>query len=136
MIRRPPISTRTDTLFPYTTLFRSTFRALRKSGCLHCRHPKHLPRSALTSLQLAFSGWHMWNVRAAQGQTRCLLEEKKGHCADHAGAHHGIGGPEGIAGDQDQPAVEGWRCAAEQRSSEEHTSEPQSLMRTQYAALL
>src|SRR3546814_1342499 len=26
MIRRPPISTRTDTLFPYTTLFRSCFR--------------------------------------------------------------------------------------------------------------
>src|SRR3546814_6268813 len=25
MIRRPPISTRTDTLFPYTTLFRSGF---------------------------------------------------------------------------------------------------------------
>src|SRR3546814_6772313 len=24
MIRRPPITTRTDTLFPYTTLFRST----------------------------------------------------------------------------------------------------------------
>src|SRR3546814_4379022 len=28
MIRRPPRSTRTDTLFPYTTLFRSIFRAL------------------------------------------------------------------------------------------------------------
>src|SRR3546814_1031063 len=27
MIRRPPISTRTDTLFPYTTLFRSTLVA-------------------------------------------------------------------------------------------------------------
>src|SRR3546814_2981731 len=27
MIRRPPISTRTDTLFPYTTLFRSLFTA-------------------------------------------------------------------------------------------------------------
>src|SRR3546814_16685529 len=27
MIRRPPRSTRTDTLFPYTTLFRSTFPA-------------------------------------------------------------------------------------------------------------
>src|SRR3546814_10250142 len=26
MIRRPPISTRTDTLFPYTTLFRSRAR--------------------------------------------------------------------------------------------------------------
>src|SRR3546814_8669195 len=25
MIRRPPISTRTDTLFPYTTLFRSAY---------------------------------------------------------------------------------------------------------------
>src|SRR3546814_4667642 len=28
MIRRPPRSTRTDTLFPYTTLFRSPFREL------------------------------------------------------------------------------------------------------------
>src|SRR3546814_2380241 len=28
MIRRPPRSTRTDTLFPYTTLFRSRVRAL------------------------------------------------------------------------------------------------------------
>src|SRR3546814_1599716 len=31
MIRRPPRSTRTDTLFPYTTLFRSMVRAV------HCR---------------------------------------------------------------------------------------------------
>src|SRR3546814_3498691 len=29
MIRRPPISTRTDTLFPYTTLFRSRLRSCR-----------------------------------------------------------------------------------------------------------
>src|SRR3546814_12591223 len=29
MIRRPPRSTRTDTLFPYTTLFRSPRRAYR-----------------------------------------------------------------------------------------------------------
>src|SRR3546814_17795861 len=28
MIRRPPRSTRTDTLFPYTTLFRSTMSAI------------------------------------------------------------------------------------------------------------
>src|SRR3546814_1568227 len=28
MIRRPPRSTRTDTLFPYTTLFRSAFNAI------------------------------------------------------------------------------------------------------------
>src|SRR3546814_15092162 len=29
MIRRPPVSTRTDTLFPYTTLFRSQDRGIR-----------------------------------------------------------------------------------------------------------
>src|SRR3546814_11901503 len=32
MIRRPPRSTRTDTLFPYTTLFRSSRSAAGKSG--------------------------------------------------------------------------------------------------------
>src|SRR3546814_8015528 len=32
MIRRPPRSTRTDTLFPYTTLFRSPRRRSRGSG--------------------------------------------------------------------------------------------------------
>src|SRR3546814_6733811 len=40
MIRRPPRSTRTDTLFPYTTLFRSTavsVRPLAISGRNLCR---------------------------------------------------------------------------------------------------
>src|SRR3546814_7331445 len=32
MIRRPPRSTRTDTLFPYTTLFRSRIRKRRSGG--------------------------------------------------------------------------------------------------------
>src|SRR3546814_2026934 len=32
MIRRPPRSTRTDTLFPYTTLFRSVERAAADEG--------------------------------------------------------------------------------------------------------
>src|SRR3546814_17379263 len=37
MIRQPPRSTRTDTLFPYTTLFRSPGpRPLPRSRC-HCR---------------------------------------------------------------------------------------------------
>src|SRR3546814_5375797 len=31
MIRRPPRSTRTDTLFPYTTLFRSCLRLSREA---------------------------------------------------------------------------------------------------------
>src|SRR3546814_1657519 len=40
MIRRPPRSTRTDTLFPYTTLFRSIHtrnRLLTSSGEVRCR---------------------------------------------------------------------------------------------------
>src|SRR3546814_16850757 len=32
MIRRPPRSTRTDTLLPYTTLFRSLFQALAQQN--------------------------------------------------------------------------------------------------------
>src|SRR3546814_4693834 len=36
MIRRPPRSTRTDTLFPYTTLFRS-HRATVRSAALRAR---------------------------------------------------------------------------------------------------
>src|SRR3546814_15559849 len=40
MIRRPPRSTRTDTLFPYTTLFRSHgFRQIEFAG-----NALHLPR--------------------------------------------------------------------------------------------
>src|SRR3546814_8947630 len=70
MIRRPPRSTRTDTLFPYTTLFRS------RSGhaCSHaparrrpaqpvrggrgrqssCRHPGRRSLRALGTLPIAF----------------------------------------------------------------------------------
>src|SRR3546814_15687005 len=32
MIRRPPRSTRTDTLFPYTTLFRSAGQVAQRAG--------------------------------------------------------------------------------------------------------
>src|SRR3546814_2441815 len=35
MIRRPPRSTRTDTLFPYTTLFRSAFDRVRPGLVQH-----------------------------------------------------------------------------------------------------
>src|SRR3546814_15779432 len=36
MIRRPPRSTRTDTLFPYTTLFRSIGRHIEAMRALRC----------------------------------------------------------------------------------------------------
>src|SRR3546814_6738614 len=37
MIRRPPRATRTDTLFPYTTLFRSSWGNRRKKARLAAR---------------------------------------------------------------------------------------------------
>src|SRR3546814_7435442 len=40
MIRRPPRSTRTDTLFPYTTLFRSPQAASARAGS-DCRRRAH-----------------------------------------------------------------------------------------------
>src|SRR3546814_3461007 len=46
MIRRPPRSTRTDTLFPYTTLFRSILTFSPKFGT----HPGALDRRQYTSV--------------------------------------------------------------------------------------
>src|SRR3546814_21092072 len=43
MIRRPPSSTRTDTLFPYTTLFRSCHRPPAGSRRHHLAHPVRRP---------------------------------------------------------------------------------------------
>src|SRR3546814_14040305 len=41
MIRRPPRSTRTDTLFPYTTLFRSIFRGVGLAASTHLCGERH-----------------------------------------------------------------------------------------------
>src|SRR3546814_7891951 len=47
MIRRPPRSTRTDTLFPYTTLFRSS--STRKSASGRWRRPSAGSSAAASS---------------------------------------------------------------------------------------
>src|SRR3546814_4451154 len=49
MIRRPPRSTRTDTLFPYTTLFRSAASQLGWSGS--CVHREYFAAAATTSAE-------------------------------------------------------------------------------------
>src|SRR3546814_5816095 len=50
MIRRPPRSTRTDTLFPYTTLFRSSARACPGSPLrCGCRARSSLRRGSARS---------------------------------------------------------------------------------------
>src|SRR3546814_960550 len=87
MIRRPPRSTRTDTLFPYTTLFRSAGPAQRVQPLL--RRPRG-------------------GGDARQPATALLAAELRGN---------GRG------------AVQPGRHLAR---SEEHTSEPQSLMRISY----
>src|SRR3546814_1638804 len=46
MIRRPPRSTRTDTLCPYTTLFRS-FTAIQRLKAVHARIADRLARAGL-----------------------------------------------------------------------------------------
>src|SRR3546814_4931079 len=61
MIRRPPRSTRPDTLFPYTTLFRSRrcrgpwhqyrLDSLLLSGSLESQHPPRLPTGRRRSRQ-------------------------------------------------------------------------------------
>src|SRR3546814_2207005 len=59
MIRRPPRSTRTDTLFPYTTLFRSTCHRAKSSRVMktrfqpgNCAPTTHSARSRTASARL------------------------------------------------------------------------------------
>src|SRR3546814_4020044 len=108
MIRRPPRSTRTDTLFPYTTLFRSpqTLRdlveACRDERC-HRVHPSHVPPELPLhrSVQLARnSGERRSADRPLQLGAAKLTQQ-----------------PAGVL----------------RARSEEHTSELQSLMRISYA---
>src|SRR3546814_14180293 len=53
MIRRPPRSTRTDTLFPYTTLFRSHEKGDRHAGrrSVDRRHHRYLRRKRIMALK-------------------------------------------------------------------------------------
>src|SRR3546814_3711902 len=108
MIRRPPRSTRTDTLFPYTTLFRS---ALTDAGGEHD------------------------GVKAAEHgcELRCLL----GHAvAEHLhclGRLRTVARQEVAHVGADAREAEQARLVVQQLRSEEHTSELQSLMRTSYA---
>src|SRR3546814_5695428 len=67
MIRRPPRSTRTDTLFPYTTLFRSTSRIWRKlssqdSSLRLLNHPLRACRRYELLRQLHQQGTNDFNV--------------------------------------------------------------------------
>src|SRR3546814_287471 len=87
MIRRPPISTRTDTLFPYTTLFRSDDADNR--GRL-----QNLLLSVLEQLPKSFQEAHIrlrTVVVPPPLETPSGLQRAAGLDAPKV-SHHGIGG--------------------------------------------
>src|SRR3546814_3115523 len=49
MIRRPPRSTRTDTLFPYTTLFRSPGAPMMRNVIRHPTAPASAPPATMAN---------------------------------------------------------------------------------------
>src|SRR3546814_3585857 len=105
MIRRPPRSTRTDTLFPYTTLFRSDpVRALQHGGEVH--RP----------------------VSPRKGSGRRLPGDGP-LCAPRDGAGGRRAAPRGRSGARSEL----FPVRDDAGRSEEHTSELQSLMRISYA---
>src|SRR3546814_3170140 len=105
MIRRPPRSTRTDTLFPYTTLFRSETIFVGN------------PIGDVGKRGRAFIG--------RDHQIRIIVVETH----DISRRHDVIA--DAVVGDIEQTAQE--RPIALDSRSEEHTSELQSLMRISYA---
>src|SRR3546814_16582752 len=103
MRRRPPRSTRTDTLFPYTTLFRSEMRA---------------PGDWENVLRMAGP-----DKATVAGVRTAALQPLVGKTLAQIAAARGIS-PE-------EAAIE--LVIADHGRSEEHTSELQSLMRISYA---
>src|SRR3546814_2705998 len=116
MIRRPPRSTRTDTLFPYTTLFRSI--AARRNGRGFERGGREL-RDGATRIPALYPTSDMG--RAHDPRSAAI----GGSCEDRRLAQVDGGGT--------HTATEAGSLGAPRGRSEEHTSELQSLMRISYA---
>src|SRR3546814_4248043 len=74
MIRRPPRSTRTDTLFPYTTLFRSARRSWQR---WHSRWPRERARCAAHERPAARASLRPSVVRLESPLTRELLRSEE-----------------------------------------------------------
>src|SRR3546814_5070880 len=78
IIRRPPKSTRTDTLFPYTTLFRSAI-----DGAGVCAQAAGQPGAA-RQLHRERAGEPRQIVEGAlEGQCRAVVLERKGRSEEH-----------------------------------------------------
>src|SRR3546814_7828983 len=139
MISRPPRSTRTDTLFPYATLFRSDRPVRAEFGCRR-RARRHRPgradaqagaRSAVSAQVADMSTLPAVYVDALlAGTAKPYTRPGSRRAIDkHPLAGTVTIGELGFAGDeQGDPRVHGGPDRAVHRS-EEHTSELPSLMR-------
>src|SRR3546814_12255876 len=106
MIRPPPRSTRTDTLFPYTTLFRSELDVALLVEHLASDRGQHLePGPALAGHQL-HGGGSGRRVPGAQ-QVGLVLERER----REPGSHQPLGGRCGAVAAHDRPAASGGRGA-------------------------
>src|SRR3546814_15950935 len=85
MIRRPPRSTRTDTLFPYTTLF----RAGRRQGRLHGQGGEPMIEAGFLGLVAVPSGMGLigYVEPCSPGSSRLFVQypQGKGAAANHTG---------------------------------------------------
>src|SRR3546814_4899789 len=128
MRRRPPRSTRTDTLFPYTTLFRSPAR--RPSPC---RRSTGRHRAPCGTAQPARR--RGWRERAAAWVPPGASEAEVGR-QQHRARRAGRVTVAALVDRRHVVLVEqvvGVQAQVEVLRSEEHTSELQSLMRISYA---
>src|SRR3546814_11199332 len=102
MIRRPPRATRTDTLFPYTTLFRATAMVARTGSR---ERPWPLPRRCrgYGSVELAVVGGHVRPALAAGVSGHGLGQVNRAVGA--AGAAQGERGGAASSGFQTRPVV-------------------------------
>src|SRR3546814_1727241 len=116
MIRRPPRSTRTDTLFPYTTLFRSVRGTLNLG-----REAEYTGYNVFALLGTKHDKWY-----AQASYTRNFQDHW-----DLPGSYTPIAGSAEDGGHRDFSRSADWRLNAKVgfTRSEEHTSELQSLMR-------
>src|SRR3546814_2715697 len=124
MIRRPPRSTRTDTLFPYTTLFRSSAYwpgSESQQGNAHDQTGQvRVENRGPGAIEAQVYGL-LRRSTVAQFLAYALVDQHVG-----VDGHTQRQGDGGDAGQRQRGLQHGQR-------SEEHTSELQSLMRISYA---
>src|SRR3546814_5184475 len=124
MIRRTPRSTRTDTLFPYTTLFRSLV--------LDGQALDFVVVDQAFVVDAVLHGVQDLAAQVGLGPVGEVAAVRERHAQDGV-ARLQQGEVDGLVGLRSGVRLHVGVVGSEQFRSEEHTSELQSLMRTSYA---